>query len=109
VSQIRNRRPGLGGDLDMCVHRYQNWLAVHHASTLKYIKSKLVLSKEELVCLMLYRDAPKVMEGLEVLHGEFPLEGRYGVLQKCCSGYGEDNAINIKQQIYRICAASEDE
>jgi hypothetical protein len=32
---------------------------------------------------MLYGDLQKVMEGSEVLHGEFLLEDRYGVLQKC--------------------------
>jgi hypothetical protein len=45
---------------------------------------------------MLYRDPQKVMEGSEVLHGDFPLEGRYRVMQKCCVGCGEDNVINIK-------------
>jgi hypothetical protein len=45
----------------------------------------------------------------EVLHGEFPLEGRYGVLQKCCARCGEHNVINIKQQVYRIGDATEDE
>jgi hypothetical protein len=50
-----------------------------------------------------------MMEGPEILHGEFQHEGRYGLLQKCCAGCGEDNVINVKQQVYRICAAPEDE
>jgi hypothetical protein len=37
-----------------------------------------------------------------VLHGEFPLEGKYGVLQEHCARCGEHNVINIKQQIYCI-------
>jgi hypothetical protein len=45
------------------------------------------------------------MEGPEILHGEFPLEGRYGVLQKYCAECGENNVINVKQQVYRIYAA----
>jgi hypothetical protein len=45
------------------------------------------------------------MEGPEILHGEFLLESRYGLLQKCCAGCGEDNVINVKQQVYRICVA----
>jgi hypothetical protein len=53
---------------------------------------------------MLYGDPEKVMEGSEVLHDEFLLEGRYALLQKCCTGCDEDNAINIKQQVYRIYA-----
>jgi hypothetical protein len=49
------------------------------------------------------------MEESEVLHDEFPLEGRYGVLEKCCARCDEDNVINVKQQVYHICAATEDE
>jgi hypothetical protein len=37
-----------------------------------------------------------MMEGPEIFHGEFPLEGRYGPLQKCCFGDGEDNVIDVK-------------
>jgi hypothetical protein len=56
LSWISNRRPRLSGDLGMCVHGRRNRLAVHHVSTLKDIKSKLALSEEELVRLMLYKD-----------------------------------------------------
>jgi hypothetical protein len=80
VSRISNRWPELSEDLELCVHRHRNWLAVHHASSLKNIKSKLALSEEELVRLMLYGDSHKMMEGSEVFHGEFLLEGRYGLL-----------------------------
>jgi hypothetical protein len=57
VSRIGNRRHVLGGDLGLCVHWCQNRLAVHHASSLKNIESKLTLNEEEHVCLMLYRDS----------------------------------------------------
>jgi hypothetical protein len=96
VSRISNRRPRLGGDLGLRVHQRQNRLVVHHASSLKNIKSKLTLSEEEPIHLMLYGDSQKMMEGPEIIHTEFPLEGRYGLLQKCCTGCGEDNVINIK-------------
>jgi hypothetical protein len=75
---------------------------------LKDIKSILALSEEESVRLILYGDPQKVMVGSEVHHGELPLEDRYGVLQKCCAGCSEDNVINVKQQVYRICAGPED-
>jgi hypothetical protein len=45
----------------------------------------------------------------EVLHGEFPLERRYGVLQERCARCGEHNVINIKQQVYRVGAVVENE
>jgi hypothetical protein len=56
VSWISNRRPELSGDLGLRVHRCQNWFAVHHASSLKNIESKLTLSEEEPISLMLYGD-----------------------------------------------------
>jgi hypothetical protein len=55
------------------------------------------------------RRPPKMMEGSDILHGEFSLEGRYDLLQKCYTGCSEENAINVKQQVYHICATPEDE
>jgi hypothetical protein len=62
-----------------------------------------------LIYLMLYRDPKKMVKRAEVLHGEFPLEVRYGVLQERCARCGEHNVINIKQQVHRISAAVKDE
>jgi hypothetical protein len=78
-------------------------------SSLKNIESKLTLSEEEPVRLMLYGDSQKMMKGSKILHGEFLLEDRYGLLQKCYAGCGEDNVINIKQQVYRIHVTPKDE
>jgi hypothetical protein len=108
VCQISNRRSRLSRDLGLCVHRCRNWLPVHHASSLKNIESKLTLVEEGSVHLMLYRNSQK-MEGPKILHGEFLLEGRYSLLQKCCAGCDEDNVINVKQEAYRICAMPKDE
>jgi hypothetical protein len=52
VSWINNRRLGLSVDLGLRVHRCRNQLAVHHASSLKNIESKLMLSEEEPISLM---------------------------------------------------------
>jgi hypothetical protein len=68
-----------------------------------------VLSEEESIGLMLYGDPQKMVQRADVLHGEFPLKGRYGVLQERCARRGKYNVINIKQQIYLIGAAAEDE
>jgi hypothetical protein len=72
------------------------------------IESRMVLSEEKSICLMLYGDPLKMVKRAEVLHVEFLLEDRYGVLQECCARCSEHNIINIKQQIYRIGAAVED-
>jgi hypothetical protein len=58
---------------------------------------------------MLYGDSQKMMEGSEVLHDEFPVEGRYGLLHKYYARCSEDNVINVKQQVCHICAMPEDE
>jgi hypothetical protein len=57
VSRISNRRPGLDRDLGLHVYRRRNRLTVHHATSLKNIESKLMLSEEEPIHLMLYRDS----------------------------------------------------
>jgi hypothetical protein len=55
VSRISNRRSGLSGDLGLGIHRRRNRFAVHHVESLKNVESKLVLSEEDPVNLMLYR------------------------------------------------------
>jgi hypothetical protein len=109
VSRISNRRPGGGGDLDLHVHGRRDWLTFHHASALKDVESELVLSEEESIGLMLYGDPQKVVKRSDVLHGELPLEGRYGVLQERCAKCNEHNVTNIKQQVYCIGAVAVDE
>jgi hypothetical protein len=97
LSQISNRRPKSNRDFGLCVHGHRDRLAVHHASMLKDVESELALSEEESVCLMLYEDPLKMVKRAEVLHSEFLLEGRYGVLQEHCARCNEHNVINIKQ------------
>jgi hypothetical protein len=43
LSRISNGRLRSVGDLGLCVHRHRDRLAVHYASALKDIESKLVL------------------------------------------------------------------
>jgi hypothetical protein len=109
LSWISNRRPKSGRDLVMHVHGHRDRLSVHHAGALKDIESELALSEEEFIYLMLYEDPQKMVKRAEVLHGEFSLEDKYGVLQERYARCGEHNVINIKQQIYRIGVATEDE
>jgi hypothetical protein len=61
LSRISNRRPESGGDLGMCVHRRQDRLVVHHTNALNDDESKLVLSEEESIDLMLYGDLQKMV------------------------------------------------
>jgi hypothetical protein len=50
----------------MCQRR-RDWLAVHHASALKDVESKLALSGEESIILMLYGDPQNGEEGQGLL------------------------------------------
>jgi hypothetical protein len=59
LTRISNKMPESGGDLGLRVHRRRDRLAVHHASALKDNESKLVLSEEESIGLMLYEDPKK--------------------------------------------------
>jgi hypothetical protein len=68
-----------------------------------------VLSEEESIDLMVYGYPQKVVNRSEVVHGEFPLGGIYGVLQERCARCSEHNVINVKQQVYRISAVAVDE
>jgi hypothetical protein len=61
VSRISNRRSRVGGDLGLCVHRRRNQLVVNYAISLKNVESKLTLSEDEPVYLMLYEDSQKMM------------------------------------------------
>jgi hypothetical protein len=85
LSQINNRRSGSGRDLGLHVHGRRDRHAINHGSVLKDVESELALSEEESICLMMYGDPQKMMKRAEVLHSEFPLEGRYGVLQERCA------------------------
>jgi hypothetical protein len=55
------------------------------------------------------RKLQKIVKEVEVLHGKFPLEDIYGVLQEHCARCSEHNVININQQVYHIGAVMEDE
>jgi hypothetical protein len=50
-----------------------------------------------------------MVKRVKVFYDEFPLEGRYGVLEERCARCSENNIINIKKQVYHIGAAMKDE
>jgi hypothetical protein len=63
LSQISNRRPKSGRDLGLRFHGRRDRLAVHHASALKDVESEMVLSEEESICLILYRNPQNDEQG----------------------------------------------
>jgi hypothetical protein len=65
--------------------------------------------KEQPSRTMLDGDAKEVMKWLEVLHSKLSLQGSDGVAQKLQTGRGQNNIMNIKEQIYHVWAVMEDE
>jgi hypothetical protein len=49
------------------------------------------------------------MKQPEVLHSKLPLQDSDGATQKLRTGCDQNNIINIKEQIYHVWAATEDE
>jgi hypothetical protein len=99
----------VGGDLGLSVDRRGVELAVAHASTLKDILSELVLVEEEVVNSLLYRDAEEMMEGAEVLHGKLLVESRSGMLEKPQTRGGEDDVVDVEEQVGDVSAVTVDE
>jgi hypothetical protein len=65
--------------------------------------------EEHPIWMVLDGDGEEVMKLHEVLHSILPLQGSGGAAQKLRTGCGQNNIINIKEQIYHVWAATKDE
>jgi hypothetical protein len=108
-SQVANGGPHVGGDLGLSVNLCGAGLAVTHAITLKDVPSILALVEEEVVRPLLYCDAKEVVERAEVLHRKLLLESCSGTLEKLRARGGEDDDIDVEQQVSSVNAAAVDE
>jgi hypothetical protein len=100
------RRPAhVREDLDLSVDRRGARLAVAHASTLKDIPNILALVEEEVVRPLLYWDTEEVVERVEVLHRELLLERCSGMLEKLQARGGEDDVVDVEQQVSSVGTA----
>jgi hypothetical protein len=97
------------GDLGLSVDRHGAGIAVIHASALKNVLSVLALVKEEAVRLLLHRGIEEVVEVVEVLHGEMLLESCSGMLEKLRTRGGEDDVVNVEQQVSNVGVAAVDD
>jgi hypothetical protein len=64
---------------------------------LKDIPSVLALVEEEVVDLLLHRDAKEVVEGAEVPHGKLLLESHSDALKQLWAQSDEDNIVDIEE------------
>jgi hypothetical protein len=112
-SQVANGGPHVGGDLGLSVNLRGAGPAVAHAIihaiTLKDVPSILALVEEEVVGPLLYCDAKEVVERAEVLHRKLLLESCSGTLEKLRARGGEDDDIDVEQQVSSVDAAAVDE
>jgi hypothetical protein len=84
-------------------------LVVAHASTLKDVPSILTLVEEEAIGPLFYWDAEEVVERAKVLHHELLLESWGGTLQKLKARDGEDDVVDVEQQVSSVGVATVDE
>jgi hypothetical protein len=108
-SRVVDGGPYVRGDLGPSVDRRGVGLAVAHASMLKDVSSILALVEEEAVGPLLYWDTEEVVERAEVLHRELLLESCSGTLEKFWARGGEDNVVDVEQQVSSVGAAAVDE
>jgi hypothetical protein len=108
-SRVTDGGPHVGGDLDLSVDQHGAWLAVAHGNTLKDDLSILALVEKEVVGSLLYWYAEEVVERAEVLHRELLLERCSGMLEKLQARGGEDDIVNVEQQVSSVGTAAVDE
>jgi hypothetical protein len=76
---------------------------------LKDVPSVLALVKEETVRPLLHLDVEEVVERVDALNDKLLLESCSGTLEKLWARGGEDNVINIEQQISKVGDTAVDE
>jgi hypothetical protein len=108
-SRVADRGPHVRGGHGLSVNRSGARLAVAHASTLKDVMSILALVEEEAVGPLLYWDAEEVVERAEVLHRKLLLESCSGTLEKIWAQGGENDVVDVEQQVRSVDAAAVDE
>jgi hypothetical protein len=68
-----------------------------------------VLVEEEVVRPQLYWDTEEVVEGIEVLHRELLLESWSDTLEKLRAWGGEDDVVDVEQQVSSVDVVAVDE
>jgi hypothetical protein len=95
---IGNQGAG-GGEFALHVHWSRAGLAFNHASVFKDVDSVLPLVEEHALGTTLDCDPQEVVERPEVLHRKLPLEAGDDVTQKLEGGGGEDDAIDVEEEV----------
>jgi hypothetical protein len=105
---IGNRGAG-GGEFALCVHWSRAGLAVNHASTFKDVDGVLPLVEEQTLGTSLDGDPQEVVERPEVLHRKLPLETGDDATQKLEGGGGEDDVVDVEEEVRGIRTVTKDE
>jgi hypothetical protein len=83
-------------ELRLSVDRHGAGLAVGHASPLQNVDGVLTLVQEETLGPAFGSDSEEVVERLQILHREFPMEGDDRALQEIDIGRCEHNVVDVE-------------
>lgn len=75
----------------------------------KNLQHVLTLGEQKAGTIALNVHPPEVVELAQVLHGELRLECSDGALEELSGGSGEDDVVNVEQQVDQVSAAAIDE
>jgi hypothetical protein len=98
-----------GGEFALCVHWSRAGLAVSHASAVEDVDDVLPLVEEHARGTALDGDPQEVVERPEVLHRKLPLETGDDATQKLGGGGGEDDVVDVEEEVRGIRSMTKDE
>jgi hypothetical protein len=102
-------RGGGGGEFALRVHWSRAGLAFNHASAFKDVDGVLPLVEEHALGTALDGDPQEVVERPEVLHRKLPLEEGDDATQKLEGGGGEDDVVDVEEEVRCIRTMTKDE
>jgi hypothetical protein len=101
---------GAGGrEFALRVHWSRAGLAFNHASAFKDVDGVLPLVEEQALGMALDGDPQEVVERPEVLHRKLPLEAGDDATQKLGGGGGEDDVVDVEEEVRCIQTVTKDE
>jgi hypothetical protein len=100
---------GDDGEFALRIHRSRAGLAFSHASAFKDVDGILPLVEEQAHGRALDGDSQEVVERPQVLHRKLLLEAGDDATHKLRGGGGEDDVVDVEEEVRCIGAATEDE
>jgi hypothetical protein len=109
LSGVGDERTIVGRQFATSVNRSGTRVAFRHAGTLKKVDGVLALRQEHPRSRARDRDPEEIGQVPEIGHGELTVELVGDVLKKTGAGGGEDDVVDVEQQISQVVAATKHE